>query len=199
MSIKLRTIEVDAHTADLLEARAVARGLSVRELLADLACNDEALPADLAAMRTNGEGPWSPGSRKTLAALRNSNTRGWASRGTRSRPGWRVGACRTSCRRLSRASCEADRNRFGSSRHRTAACIPQEQESGCGATRRLCSRRRNAKPENRARARSPIRRQGRARIDRAVWWIGLCLALRLFGREDEIIVFRIWHGREQRD
>lgn len=60
MSIKLRTIEVDAHTADLLEARAVARGLSVRELLADLACNDEALPADLAAMRSNGEGPWSP-------------------------------------------------------------------------------------------------------------------------------------------
>ncbi len=61
MNTKVRKIEVAAETADLLEARAVARGMSVAELLADLACNEEVLPADLAAMRARGEGPWSPG------------------------------------------------------------------------------------------------------------------------------------------
>src|ERR1700687_6034900 len=60
MNIKVRKIEVDVETADLLEARATARGMSVAELLADIACNEEVLPADLAAMRTRGEGPWSP-------------------------------------------------------------------------------------------------------------------------------------------
>jgi hypothetical protein len=60
MNIKLRKIEVDAETADLLEARAQARGMSVAELLADIACNDDALPADLAEKRIKGEGPWSP-------------------------------------------------------------------------------------------------------------------------------------------
>jgi hypothetical protein len=60
MNIKVRKIEVDVETADLLEARAAARGMSVAELLADLACNLEVLPADLAAMRMGGEGPWSP-------------------------------------------------------------------------------------------------------------------------------------------
>jgi hypothetical protein len=60
MNIKVRKIEVDAETADLLEARAAARGMSVAELLADLASNEEALTADLAAMRARGEGPWSP-------------------------------------------------------------------------------------------------------------------------------------------
>jgi hypothetical protein len=60
MNIKLRKIEVDSRTADLLEARAAARGISVAQLLADLACADEALPADLAKMRAAGEGPWSP-------------------------------------------------------------------------------------------------------------------------------------------
>jgi hypothetical protein len=59
MNVKLRPIEVDAATADLLEARAKARGLTVAEFLADLACNEEALPADLAQMRVKGEGPWS--------------------------------------------------------------------------------------------------------------------------------------------
>jgi len=59
MKVKIRTIEVDAKTAELLEARASARGISVSELLADLANNEEALPADLAAMRAAGEGPWS--------------------------------------------------------------------------------------------------------------------------------------------
>jgi hypothetical protein len=43
-----------------LEARAAARGMSVAELLADMACNEEILPAEFARMRANGEGPWSP-------------------------------------------------------------------------------------------------------------------------------------------
>jgi hypothetical protein len=60
VNIKVRKIEVDAETADLLEARAAARGMSVAELLADIACNDEVLPADLGEMRARGEGPWSP-------------------------------------------------------------------------------------------------------------------------------------------
>src|ERR1700680_1184056 len=59
MNAKVRTIEVDSGTADVLEARAAARGMSVSDLLADLACNEEALPADLAALRAAGEGPWS--------------------------------------------------------------------------------------------------------------------------------------------
>jgi len=60
MDVKLRTIEVDAKTADLLEARAPGRGMSVSELLADIAANEEALPAEFAEMRAKGEGPWSP-------------------------------------------------------------------------------------------------------------------------------------------
>jgi len=60
MNVKLRKIEVDAETADLLEARAAARGISVPELLADIASNEEVLPPDLAEMRAKGEGPWSP-------------------------------------------------------------------------------------------------------------------------------------------
>jgi hypothetical protein len=60
MNMKLRTIEIDARTADLLEARAAARGLSVSELLADLAGGNELLPADLEAERAAGTGPWAP-------------------------------------------------------------------------------------------------------------------------------------------
>jgi predicted transcriptional regulator len=59
MNVKPCSIEVDAGTAELLEARATARGLSISELLADIACNQEALPANLAEMRVKGEGPWS--------------------------------------------------------------------------------------------------------------------------------------------
>jgi hypothetical protein len=59
MNIRTRKIEVDAQTADMLEVRAASRGVSVAELLADLACNEEVLPADLALLRANGEGPWS--------------------------------------------------------------------------------------------------------------------------------------------
>ena len=59
MNLKLRTIEIDAETADLLEARAAARGMSISELLADIAGNQEVLPPDLARMRASGQGPWS--------------------------------------------------------------------------------------------------------------------------------------------
>ena len=60
MNVKVRQIEVDTETADLLEARAAALGMSVADLLADLACNESLLPPDLAEMRAKGEGPWSP-------------------------------------------------------------------------------------------------------------------------------------------
>jgi hypothetical protein len=59
MNVKVK-IEVDSRTADLLEARAAARGMSVADLLADLAGDDNLLPAELEAMRTKGEGPWAP-------------------------------------------------------------------------------------------------------------------------------------------
>jgi len=59
MTAKVK-IEIDAQTADLLEARASARGMSVAALLADLAGDDNALPADLEAMRAANDGPWSP-------------------------------------------------------------------------------------------------------------------------------------------
>lgn len=53
-------IEVDSQTADLLKARAAARGISVADLLADLAGDENLLPAALEAMRAKGEGPWAP-------------------------------------------------------------------------------------------------------------------------------------------
>jgi hypothetical protein len=59
MNAKVK-IEIDAQTADLLKARATARGITVAELLADLAGNDNPLPPALEAMRTKGEGPWAP-------------------------------------------------------------------------------------------------------------------------------------------
>jgi hypothetical protein len=60
MSVKVRKIEVDAETADLLEARAAALGVNVATLLAELAGSEPILPPDLARMRAKGEGPWSP-------------------------------------------------------------------------------------------------------------------------------------------
>jgi hypothetical protein len=59
MNIKLRKIEVDVETADLLEARAAALGMRVSDLLAEIAGNEGILPPDLAKMRAKGEGPWS--------------------------------------------------------------------------------------------------------------------------------------------
>ncbi|HEX8168422.1 MAG TPA: hypothetical protein VF601_21890 [Beijerinckiaceae bacterium] len=61
MSGRARTIEVDEATADAFEARAAERGVSVAELLADLAAFEaQAWPKDIEAMRAAGEGPWSP-------------------------------------------------------------------------------------------------------------------------------------------
>jgi hypothetical protein len=59
MNVKVRKIEVDVETADLLEARATALGMSVSALLAELAGNESMLPPDLAELRAKGEGPWS--------------------------------------------------------------------------------------------------------------------------------------------
>lgn len=59
MNAKVK-IEIDAQTADLLEARASARGMSVAQFIADLASDDNLLPPALEAMRAAGEGLWSP-------------------------------------------------------------------------------------------------------------------------------------------
>ena len=60
MNIKLRKIEVDVETADLLEARAAALGMSVPALVAELAGNETVSPPELARLRANSNGPWSP-------------------------------------------------------------------------------------------------------------------------------------------
>src|SRR6266542_4815566 len=60
MNVKVRNIQVDAETADVLEARAAARGLTVSELLADLMGEGGLLSEHLETMRTAGRGPWSP-------------------------------------------------------------------------------------------------------------------------------------------
>ena len=59
MTIKTRTIEIDAKTAELLEKRAASEGVSVADLLAEVFADQE-LPPDLEAMRAAGQGPWSP-------------------------------------------------------------------------------------------------------------------------------------------
>jgi hypothetical protein len=60
MNIKVRQIEVDAETAEALEAQAAARGISLQELLADLAGATHDVPGDLEALRAAGRGPWAP-------------------------------------------------------------------------------------------------------------------------------------------
>ena len=59
MKPKVRQIEVDGGTADLLEARAAALGMSVSALLAEIAGNESILPPGLARLRAKSEGPWS--------------------------------------------------------------------------------------------------------------------------------------------
>lgn len=59
MNAKVK-IEIDAQTADLLKARASARGMSVGDLLADLAGDENLLAPALEAMRSAGDGPWAP-------------------------------------------------------------------------------------------------------------------------------------------
>jgi hypothetical protein len=53
-------IEIDEATALLLEARATARGMTVGQLVAELAGAEMALPTDLQALREAGDGPWAP-------------------------------------------------------------------------------------------------------------------------------------------
>jgi predicted transcriptional regulator len=60
MNVKIRQIEVEAATAEALEARAAELGISVSELLADLVSFDRPMPADLEALRATGRGPWAP-------------------------------------------------------------------------------------------------------------------------------------------
>ena len=60
MKRKLRKIEIEAATADLLEARAAQRGLSVSEFLAEITLDESVLSPNLEALRAAGRGPWSP-------------------------------------------------------------------------------------------------------------------------------------------
>ncbi len=56
MNVKIRNIAIDAATADRLEARARARGMSPVELLADFAAHEE----PPLAWSSPGHDPWSP-------------------------------------------------------------------------------------------------------------------------------------------
>lgn len=60
MNVKLREIEVDAETAEALEARTAAGGITVPELLADMVGIEPEIPPDLEALRSEGRGPWAP-------------------------------------------------------------------------------------------------------------------------------------------
>jgi predicted transcriptional regulator len=60
MIAKARLIELDRDTADRLEAWARERGLTVAELLAELAAGESALSPDWDSMRKTGRGPWAP-------------------------------------------------------------------------------------------------------------------------------------------
>lgn len=60
MNARLRKIEIDVETAEALEAQATARGLSLQELLADLARMNRDVPVELETMRSSGRGPWAP-------------------------------------------------------------------------------------------------------------------------------------------
>jgi hypothetical protein len=60
VTVKSKTVELDAETVAVLEARAKARGLSIAELIADLVDSDAALSPGMEAMRAGGRGPWAP-------------------------------------------------------------------------------------------------------------------------------------------
>ena len=59
MNEKIR-IEIDEQTAEVLKARAAARGVTVSALVAELIGAEETMPPDLQAMRDAGKGPWAP-------------------------------------------------------------------------------------------------------------------------------------------
>jgi len=57
MDVKARQIEVKVEIADLLEARAAALGMSVSDLLAGIAGNQNISPLDAPQMRSSAAGP----------------------------------------------------------------------------------------------------------------------------------------------
>lgn len=60
MNPKTRSIEVDLKTAKKLDAMADEFGLSVGELVAELAGESAPWPTSLDKMRKAGRGPWAP-------------------------------------------------------------------------------------------------------------------------------------------
>jgi len=59
MNEKVR-IELDEQTAEVLHARAAARGMTVSALVAEMIGAEDTMPPELQAMRNAGEGPWAP-------------------------------------------------------------------------------------------------------------------------------------------
>ena len=60
MNEKVR-IELDEETAEVLKARAAARGMTVSALVAELIGAEGTMPPELRAKREAGEGPWAGG------------------------------------------------------------------------------------------------------------------------------------------
>ena len=60
MNKKLRSIEVDVKTARRLDAMAEELGVTVAELIAELAGEAAPMSKSLEKMRKAGRGPWSP-------------------------------------------------------------------------------------------------------------------------------------------
>jgi hypothetical protein len=60
MNVKVRNIEVDVETAERLEARAAARGMSVSELLTEIASGEDPASAYLGGTGAIDNNPWSP-------------------------------------------------------------------------------------------------------------------------------------------
>jgi hypothetical protein len=75
MDGKLRTIEVDAATAKVLETRAAERGVSVAELVADLAASDaHARPEERETLRPADEGELAELDRRWAAVQAGAST-----------------------------------------------------------------------------------------------------------------------------
>jgi len=140
MNVKMRKIEVDVETADLLEARAAALGMSVSALLAEIAGNEGLLPPELAQMRAKAEGPWSPEAmEKDAFRLAEFERTRMGVPGTTSRRGCRVGASRTSCHGLSPATYEDNHCASGSRRFGATAGLPGGQATGCSGESNRCA------------------------------------------------------------
>jgi predicted transcriptional regulator len=60
MTAKIRSVELDSETVARLESWAAERGLSVRQLLAELTLAENPLALDWESMRRKGRGPWAP-------------------------------------------------------------------------------------------------------------------------------------------